>query len=242
MGNAYKVKLDIFEGPFDLLVFLIKQSKMSIYDIEISTITDQYLSYLKNIRTPEPEFLVLAATLIEIKSKKLLPRSGDDDVFVDENDEIAAELEKEALVKRLETYNIYVRASNDIEKMLRDGGRIFTKKAEETRSDDDVSINNFNEFIATLSIKNEKKSETKEQYLKKDEKISMINKIRELKNVFSRKIFFRQIFNKNPDKHNVIITFLAVLEMLKLGMIKAKQERNFSDILIKPREGLNKNG
>ncbi|MBQ1418990.1 MAG: segregation/condensation protein A, partial [Firmicutes bacterium] len=78
---AYKVKLDIFEGPFDLLVYLIEHAKMSIYDIRVSEITTQYLNYLDEMKANDiavtQEFMVLAAELIELKSKMLLPRSAE---------------------------------------------------------------------------------------------------------------------------------------------------------------------
>ena len=123
-----KIKIDNFEGPFDLLLHLIKKNQMNIYNVEISEITNQYLQYLDKMKEMDlditSEFIVIAATLIEIKSKTLLPKIKKEDDEEDEED-----IEKK-LLEKLILYKKIKEATNFFKERYSDSGSIFTKKPE----------------------------------------------------------------------------------------------------------------
>ena len=122
--SAIDVKLNVFEGPLDLLLHLIEKNKVNIYDIPIVTITEQYLEYVNNMEEEDldvmSEFLVMAATLIKIKSKMLLPK--------DEEDPEDEEDPREELVRRLLEYKMYKCMANELKDRQLDAGKVWYKK------------------------------------------------------------------------------------------------------------------
>ena len=151
---SYKIKLDIFEGPFDLLVYLIENAKMSIYDIHISEITSQYIAYVERMQALDinvaTEFMVLAAALIEIKSKMLLPRMKPD------GDGTLEEDPRTELVQRLLEYKKYKSAAGLLEQQEDQGRRIFDKPKEDlasyTREPDEYLNLDLNQFVKAFHI------------------------------------------------------------------------------------------
>jgi segregation and condensation protein A len=126
---SYKVKLDVFEGPFDLLVYLIENAEMSIYDIQVSEITSQYLEYVDQIKSLDVElageFMVLAAALIEIKSKMLLPRMKAED-----NKELTEEDPRAELVQRILEYKEIKKGAEYLAIQEEQNSRVLTKPQE----------------------------------------------------------------------------------------------------------------
>jgi len=235
--NDYKVKLSSFEGPLDLLLHLIKDAKLDIKDIFVSEITDQYLKYLEDIDEVDVEkagdFIDMAATLLEIKSKKILP--------VNEEEPEDTESEEQKLIRRLEEYKIIKEASEQL-KPLEDVDSYY-KKPDDTVGDyryvlKDMKLDGLLDAFAHLMHRvTEKAAEIKPKRIEKDrftvaQKISQIKDIILVKNRFK----FSELFEADYSKSEAINTFLAVLELLKLGQIHAEQDANFQDITITKRE------
>lgn len=238
---SYKVKIDIFEGPFDLLVYLIENAEMSIYDIKISEITDQYLFYIDNMKGMKievaGEFMVLAATLIEIKSKMLLPRYN-----ADELSELFHQDPRTELVEKILEYKKFKAAALLLEKSEEIAMLICTKPQEDLSDFSidpevfvDIDLNQFINAFRLFLLKKKKVEEIHKKYgeIKRDrisieEKISHINKLLNKNN----KITFEELIDDFEDKQEVIATFLALLELLRLKSILVKQNVNFGEIYI----------
>ena len=236
------IKIQNFDGPFDLLLHLIKKNKMSINDIKIYDITKQYLDYIKLMKELDlevtSEFVVIAATLIEIKSKSLLPKLKMEDDEKSEED-LMAEL-KDKLIE----YKIFKKISLFLKEKEGQQGEIFTKKPEII---DDTSIE-FNEnYLANISmidfydiynnlIKkfNEKQNlDMIERQISVD-KYKIEDKIEELKLVIEEKkvIKFSSISDKCTCKLEIVVTFLALLELIKDSFVKVLQYDNLGEIII----------
>ena len=245
---SYKVKLEIFEGPFDLLVYLIETSEMSIYDIRISEITEQYLEYINEYESRDieisAEFLVLAATLIEIKSKMLIPG----------NREVLGEPETEDPRKDLVEKIIEYKKFKKVAELLDVKEDSFLKrwyKPQEDLADYknngafDVLVVEPDKFIETfkLFLERRKKVEDIQRHYEKGAKTrdraGIKDKIKVIKQYLKdgAKVSFREIMADCEDTYEVAVTFVAMLEMMKSGQIIVKQKTSFGEILI---EGINK--
>lgn len=241
-----KVKVANFEGPFDLLLHLIKKNEMDIYNVEIYKITTQYLKYLDEMKIMDlditSEFIVVAATLIEIKSKKLLPNTK----IVEENEE---DIEKNLMEKLIEYKKIKGAALFFREKYI-NSGDIYTKKPEiieevkQDKKDEDMLknitlidlYNIYNKLIDSFFKKQNKENIIQrkiyiDKYKVEDKMEELLSNI-EIKNI----VKFRDIINKSECKLEVVVTFLALLELIKLRMIKVYQYENFNDILMERRK------
>ncbi len=235
---SYKVRLDIFEGPFDLLVYLIERSGLSIYDVNISEITDQYIKYVNRMNDIDPEaaaeFMVLAATLIQIKSKMLLPSDKPKTSVtsdVDPRDELAQKLAEYRKVKYL---------AAQLCQKEEEASRIFTKPSEdmlqyapcvELELDTDSFIEAFKAFLE----KRRRMEEVRRRYERVDrEHMSMEIKSERIKQKISKAVDmnFTELLDDANDTYDIVLTFAAILEMLKSGMIKVKQDVIFGDITI----------
>ncbi|MBF0493884.1 MAG: segregation/condensation protein A [Candidatus Omnitrophica bacterium] len=233
---TYKVKLHFFEGPLDLLLFLIDKERIDIYDIPINKITEQYLTYLEMMNLLDlevaGEFLVMAATLIHIKSKMLLPA----EVVPEE----AAEGDpREELVKRLLEYKRYKEAAGDLLTMKENRSGYFLRQGSDEPQkkyivDDkeyfEASL--FDLITAFKKVLTDAPKDAFHQVLKDrftvSEKIHIIyHRLRE-QNV----IFFSALFSETKTKDEIIATFLAVLELLKMREIIVVQKEYFGEIEI----------
>ena len=246
---TYKVKLKTFEGPFDLLVYLIENARMSIYDIQVAEITAQYTAYLEKAKVLDvalaSEFLVLAATLIEIKSKMLLPR-----MMVDEKGNTEFEDPRSGLVSRLLEYKRFKNAAELLEKGEEETRRVFEKPQEDiSRYTDEPDIylsldikhfiTAFNQFL----LKKKKLEEIHKNYtLTGEHRISMEEKIDFIKRVFKvrnkRTVSFKDLLQTKNDKYETVLTFASILEMASHRTIKLRQAVPFGDIKIT--EGANR--
>ena len=217
-----KVKVANFEGPFDLLLHLIKKNEMDIYNVEIYKITSQYLKYLDDMKIMDleitSEFIVVAATLIEIKSKKLLPNIK----VSEENEE---DIEKNLMEKLIEYKKIKGAALFFKEKYI-NSGDIYTKKPEiiEEIKSDKKEEDIFKKNVIQRKIYIDK-------YKIEDKMDELLRNIEE-----ERIVKFRDIIRESECKLEAVVTFLALLELIKLRMIKAYQNDNFDDILIERRK------
>ncbi len=239
----YKVILEAFEGPLDLLMHLIEKEKVDIYDIPIAKITDQYIEYIKTMQSIDlnmtSEFLVMAATLLEIKSKMLLPASNVEDEQL-EMEEIDP---REELVKRLLEYKKYKMAAENLKTKGDIQSKVFFKQKEELEEfmgQDSFELEkvDFNELIAAyFTILNRCKEETSEIELteiQRDE-LTIEECMNDIEGIIkhNKEIKFNELFNENMTKTRVVIVFLSILELIKLKIIKVAQEKNFGEIIIK---------
>jgi segregation and condensation protein A len=221
MEDIYKIKLPAFEGPLDLLLHLIRDNKIDIYDIPIAFITHRYLEYIKIMKELDleiaGEFLVMAATLIYIKSRVLLP--PDEEAAEDQTEDPRLEL-----VHRLIEYQTY-----------KDGASILREReAEESSEPAELSLFDMNIFDLLGAFKKildtapeQVITITREALTIKD-KISLI--IESIENQES--IRFEDLFKSDVTKQQLIVTFLALLEILRLGLARVYQEKEFGNIWI----------
>ena len=243
MGISYK--LEHFEGPLDLLLHLIEKNKVSIYDIPIVTITEQYLDYVNHMDIQDldlvSEFLVMAATLLDIKARMLLPR--------EEKEEEEEEDPRAELVRRLLEYKMYKYMSYELKDMQVDAARSFyklrtvPKEVEAYREPIDYEVLLGGMTLAKLQAIFE--SVLKRQEDKLDPVRSNFGRIEKDEiNVDEKSVYvqdyirchshfsFRDLLEKQRSKTEVIVTFLVVLEMMKTGQITAQQESADGEIMI----------
>ena len=224
MDKLYQVRLEeIFEGPMDLLIHLIRKNDLDIYDIPIALITDQYLQYLELMKAMNidyaGDFLLMASTLTQIKSRMLLPTHEGEEEEEDPMQEITRPL--------LEYLQMKSAADQLIERNLL-GEKTFVRNPKHdeflTNSDDDFIKVGLFELIDAFQkilerIPDDHRVELTTDEISVKERISQIAEILEAK----ASITFRELFSDNPNKREVIITFLAILEMVKLTLIRIVQ-------------------
>ncbi|MFQ5951921.1 MAG: segregation and condensation protein A [Candidatus Omnitrophota bacterium] len=234
---TYKAKIDIFEGPLDLLLFLVKKEKIDIYDIPISRITEQYLEYLELMKMLDldiaGEFLVMAATLMHIKSKMLLP-PDEENVFEEEEED-----PREELVRRLLEYKKYKEAAARLQEMYDSGRKIFVHKGtgdrEKIVTDDGSEYFEASLFDLIGAFKKVLSEVSKETFHKAvKDKFTVRDKIHAIYHVLAQqpKAYFTSLFKDVRNKDEIIVTFLAVLELIKLREIVIVQKDFFGEIEI----------
>jgi segregation and condensation protein A len=240
----YKVKLDIFEGPFDLLVYLIERARMSIFDIQVSEITNQYLEYINEAKTQNvevaQEFMVLAAELIELKSRMLLPieQSGEDGS--------PAEDPRANLVARIREYKKCKEAAAFLSDQLDVMSHLHFKPQEDLnayRGEEDVllkgDIDQFADAFILFITKKQRLEEVRRRYERIErQRISVEQKIIQIKNFFTNKIkvLFSEMISDDKTRFNKVVTFMGLLELLKQGEIRAEQKERYGDIAVTKRD------
>lgn len=243
------IKLEAFEGPLDLLLHLITRDEIEISDIPIVSITAQYLEAIGDLKDMDldvaTEFIVMAATLLEIKSKMLLPDKGEVDLY-----DYAAEDPRQELVKRLVEYKKF----KDIANALRETEGtldevVFRDQEDLARYVQNVPVASLNmdmdstlliEAVKRLMLKMSRFDEIRQQYFKGikrdtytvEEKISKVRSRLLLEDSFE----FTMLFGETITKEEVVVTFLALLELLKLKEITIVQDKLFGDICIQKRD------
>lgn len=242
---AISVKLEVFEGPLDLLLHLIEKNKVDIYDIPIVEITAQYLEYIQAMETEDmnvmSEFLVMAATLLDIKCRMLLPKEV--------NEEGEEEDPRAELVQKLLEYKMYKYMSYELRDRQVDAGKTLFKVMTLPKEIEDYKPPvNFEELLGGADL-NKLQSLFRAVMRRQEDKIdpvrSTFGKIEkdeidiEAKSAYieeyvhAHKTFsFRTLLEKQRSKMELIVTFLVVLEMMKTGLISIVQEEIFDDIMI----------
>ena len=239
IDSTLKFKLDQFEGPLDLLYHLIKVAKIDIRDIFISQITEQYLEMMKDLDGIEMEkaadFTLMAATLLEIKSNKLLPKPQ-----LEEDGEV--EDPEEKLYRQLEEYKLFKEASEKL-KPLEDIGKFYKKPDDSAgeyryelpeKLDVDALINAFSNLLHRVSARAEQMAERK---IEKD-RFTVAEKMAQIKDglLVKPRFKFNELFEQDYSKSEIINTFLALLELLKTQIIRVQQQGTFEEIEIIKRE------
>ena len=236
-------KLQVFEGPLDLLLYLIEKNKVNIYDIPIVEITAQYMEYVNQMKKDNldtlSEFLVMAATLLDIKSKMLLPKK--------EEEEQEQEDPRAELVQQLLEYKMYKCMANELKDRQLDAGKVWYKKKdipdevlvnlEELVGD--IRLSDLNRIFQGIMKRQEEKIDKVRSKFGKIEKeeVSLEEKMDFLTDyAASHKHFsFRGMLTASSSKVEVIVTFLAILELMKTGKLTIVQEHIFDDIRIESR-------
>ena len=232
----YQCNLDIFEGPLDLLLHLIKEQKMDIYDIRIAEITKQYLSYLDLLSELNlemvGEYLVLAAELAKIKSKTLLPiPETEEDVLTAAGEDPRAEL-----MRRLLEYQRYKEAAFELRQKEYDQQQLFSRTGEVVleNSEEELLIEANVYDLLTAFQKVLKEKSFKKNYEIKVTTLSVSDRISGLLEILnaSESVTFDSLFTSLNTKQEVIVTFLAILELMRMQLIRSQQARQFDVIRI----------
>ncbi len=246
---SLEVKLQVFEGPLDLLLYLIEKNKVDIYDIPIVDITEQYLDYIRQMHREDmnvmSEFLVMAATLIDIKCRMLLPKEVNED---GEEEDPRAEL-----VEKLLEYKMYKYMSYELKDRQLDAGKVWFKGktmpkevAEYTPPVDyeqligKTSLSSLREVFESVMKRREDKIDPIRSNFGKIEKdeVDMDAKMVYVQDYIfmQKKCSFRSLLEKQHSKMEIIVTFLVVLELMKVGKIMIEQKEAFNDIYITSKE------
>ncbi len=241
----YKVKLEIFEGPFDLLVYLIEREKMNIYDIPIAHITKQYMSYMKQLDQVEVEsgaqFLVLAATLIEIKSKMLLPQKN-------EVREDVPEDPRKSLTQRLLIYKRFKEAAERLGEMeektlgrlYKPGEDLSVYEREKTKESFFIDPQGFLRVFSEILERDRKIQEVHRAYggkpAEERRQVSIREKMQQIRRLLKKsgQISFELVARDCRDRYDVAACFVALLEMARKGQIALFQRERFGEIQIRP--------
>ncbi len=233
--EEYKVQLEVFEGPLDLLLYLIKKEEVDIYDIPIERITNQYMQYMDLMRLLDlniaGEFIVMAATLMMIKSRMLLPP------------EERAELEEEEddprwdLVRQLVEYKKFKDAALHLQILEARQEDIFNRGGDGVvlGPESDVALHDVSIFDLITAfnevLKKVKKEELTEIF---SERFTVAEKVEQLLELLKTqdRLSFTQLFQNMASRHEIVCTFLALLELMRLKHIAARQDKPFGEILV----------
>jgi len=232
---SYEIKLDIFEGPLDLLLYLIRKNEIDIYNIPIALITEQYLEYLDMMRSLNldlaGEYLVLAATLIHIKSRLLLPPVEDEEEGGEGQDPRAE------LVRQLLEYQAFKEAALDLEARPLLDRDVFSRGAP---ADDQATVGEEEEAVIEVGIFELVQAfraiiaglDKSDDLVIDTERMSLTDRINEIMEGLSEKkqLTFLELLGERTDRKGIIYTFLAILELMKLRMIRAYQSGPFGAI------------
>ncbi len=242
---TYNFCVSDFEGPLDLLLHLVKESKLDIYEINIREIIEQYLDFIHSMEEQNidvaSEYLVMAAELIHLKSKLLINRQ-DEEENKDNEDEFSINSEEDLRNKLLE-YEKYKELTKNLSELEEKRMEVYTKLPESLKSYIEVDklpkgefdlndlLNAYNEYLKRKKLDRPLKTKITKKELSIDDQIKSIRKILNNK----RKIEFFELFDEF-SKENIVVTFLSILEMTKNDEITLLQNDNFSPIIIERRE------
>lgn len=228
----FPVKLEVFEGPLDLLLFLIRKNEIDIYDIPIALITRQYLEYIELMRKLDldlaGEFILMASTLIRIKVKLLLPR---DEIEDEEEDP------REELVSALLEYKKYKEAAQTLQRKEEEE-KVFYPRSDFSFVAQEESIEFLQEadlFDLLMAFKRVLDNQPKESFHSiQFQKVDLEQRIQYILDYLANreKVRFEELFQDNPIRLVLVVTFMAILEMIRLQEIRIMQRRHFSQILI----------
>ena len=239
------VKLEVFEGPLDLLLHLIDKNKIDIYDIPIVEITNQYMEYIRGMQKEDlnvmSEFLVMAATLLDIKCKMLLPKEV--------NEEGEEEDPRKELVEQLLQYKMYKYMAYELKDRQSDAEQVLFKQptvpeevlayTEPVDLDallDGLTLSKLNQIFQDVMKRQDNKIDPVRSKFGKIEKeeVPLPSKMTYVENYARehRHFSFRQLLEEQSSKMHVVVTFLAILELMKTGAIRVTQEETFGEIMI----------
>ena len=236
--SEYKIKLDAFEGPMDLLMHLIEKNKIDIYDIPIAEVTEQYLTYLEQFKEfnieVASEFLVMAATLLQIKSRILLPKPKK----IDE-DEDDSELDpRQELVDRLLEYRRFKEVSEVLDQLATDRSKMFFREPEQLLTQY-ISLEGLDVNLLVTAFNAVLEANVDDTALVSREKFSVQDKMMDIMVLLHKSkqgILFTDAFTRAGTKSELVVTFLALLELIKLKRVFIEQKYSFAPICIKAKD------
>jgi scpA/B protein len=235
--NKYAIKLDNFEGPLDLLCHLVDKNKMDINQIKISEITDQYIDYINKMQELNldvtSEFILMASTLLFIKSKSLLPKQVEDE----------AELTEEELVHRIIEYKKYKEISKKLKELYQVYSKRFYKVPDKIELPARKLEQNYSKDLIEQSYKNlveKNKSKINKNAINIEkiaitETVTVTSKVKDIFKELIKKprfIFSKLCSAKKYTRLETVTAFSGILELTRRNKIKAQQERNFGDIIV----------
>lgn len=234
---SYKIKLDLFEGPLDLLLYLVKKDHLNICDIPIAKVTQQYLEYLELLRLLDlniaGEFLVMASTLIHIKSKMLLPPEPKQEDEPDEDDPRAE------LVKKLLEYEKYKEAAGILRERELKRQNVFTRTPLGPQDNQEAYFE-ASLFDLISAFSKAVKEIPKELFYEviKDE-FTVEEKLHDLLHIFLNEpsLSLSSLFSKAKNQIEIVVTFLAILELIRLKEIVIAQKEAFGEIQLMRNQG-----
>lgn len=239
--NKYAIKIDNFEGPLDLLCHLIDKNKMDIYDIKINEIADQYIEYLNQMEEMNldiaSEFIMMASTLIYLKSKSLLPKQ----------EEAEEELTEEELIQRIIEYKKYKEIIKKLKVNYEENSKIFLGNQEQIelpkkRIEKEYNKDLIPNLYKTLLEKNEEKINKNAENIEKiaiTDNYTVTSKVKEMFKALikNNKFVFNKLFSlKEHNKQEVVTAFSGLLEMSKRDKVNTKQEDLFEDIIVEKKK------
>ena len=239
--KKYSIKIENFEGPLDLLCYLIDKNKMNIYDVNLSDITDQYIEFLNAMEEMNleiaSEFLVMASTLLYLKSKKLLPKQEDEE----------EEITEEELIRRIIEYKKF----KEISKVLKENYKIYSNrfykgqeeiKLPKQKLEKDYEPEKIPEIYKLLVERNSVKMNQNAKNIEKIalvEKYTVSEKVKEMYKILTKqkKFIFNKLFAINKkEKQEVVTAFSGLLEMSRRSKVETSQEEIFGDITVEKKE------
>lgn len=243
MLAPYKIKIPVFEGPLDLLLFLIKKEELNIYEIPIARITEQYVAYLELMEVFDLEiaceFLVMAATLLQIKSRMLLPRHDDDEE--DEEEDPRAELARRLLeYKRFKDAAIELRALLEHYSLFIPRLRPFDHATLPPPEEEYIVNANVYNLLSAFSKTTRKAEPEPPSFIAPTEEVTVSERIVALIKYFQteEEFNFLEVFIRKIDKAKSIVSLIALLEITRLGGISINQEGIFGNIWVKKKGDL----
>ena len=243
--TAYKVKLDVFEGPLDLLLYLVRKDEVDIYDISIERITKQYLEYLEAMESIDVEiggeFIVMAANLLYIKSRTLLPA----DLQGPDEEEVEQEDPRWELIRQLIEYKKFKEAAGELRDREELAVKLFGRSPSAPPADGGATllagevgaldlIAAFQRVLDRLEKKKGAEREIEADRFTVSEKIEFVLKVLPE----SEPLRFEELFAGQTTRGEVVATFLALLELVRLRHVLVRQEGSFGDILLQRRGGI----
>ena len=231
----YKITIDNFDGPLDLLLHLIKENNIDIYDIKVEEIAKQYLDYIESMKNLNlsiaSEYLVMASELIEMKSRILLPKREEEDTDEYEEDP------REVLIERLLAYKKYKEVTKEFKDLELTRKLVISKEQEnlskylKEEENENLSVSDLVDAFNNLLEKKRLEKPVQTKITKKE--LSVTEKVIKIRDILKkkRKVNFEDLF-ENSSKEEIIVSFLSILEMLKKDEIIVKQENNFNNIIV----------
>ena len=239
---GYKIEIDVFEGPMDLLLHLIDRAELDIYDIPINIIAEQFIEYIRGLEELNlevaSEFLLMAATLLEIKSRMLLPQKpseSDDDMDLEDIDPRAE------LIRRLVEYKKYKDAAAELKGFESIYSKMFFKPREELVDyiDDEIELSGLNMDMLLKSLdriikNNERKRNILDIDFIQREEYTLEECIENIKFKLDTKdkVSFSELLDTQSNRNEIVVYFLSILELVKMKYINIDQEKEFSDVLL----------
>ena len=231
MEADYRLRLDVFEGPFDLLLYLIKKDEIDIYNIPIATVTDQYLNLLETMRQQgidiASEWLVMAATLVQIKSRMLLPLEEDRPHELEEEPDPRLEL-----IEKLIEYKKYKEIAHELEQRELREMDFFRKSLWEPEEESSIEVDLYDLISAFKNVVDYAAPVPFTEILR--EEFTVEEKMREIEERLKaqRSISWNEVFAQGRALAEMISILLAILELIRLGRLRVRQSKSFGDIRI----------